>query len=74
MAGLSLVKDAATGEAFETPGTGATVMAHMRDEGGVIPRIINDELLLAPPLVINAEEVEIIVGAAAAAVEAVTGS
>jgi adenosylmethionine-8-amino-7-oxononanoate aminotransferase len=74
MAGLSLVKDTATGESFETPGTGAKVMAHMRDQGGVIPRIINDELLMAPPLVINAEEVEIMVGAAAAAVEAVTGS
>ena len=74
MAGLSLVQNAGSGAAFAEPGTGARVMAHMRDEGGVIPRIINDELLLAPPLVINAEEVDIVVDAAAAAVTAVTGA
>ena len=39
----------------------------------MIPRIINDELLMAPPLVINAEEIGIMVDAAAAAVKAVTG-
>jgi len=74
MAGLSLVQDAENGTAFEAPGTGAAVMAHMRDEGRVIPRIINDELLMAPPLVINAEEVDIMIGAAREAVRAVTGA
>lgn len=74
IAGLSLVAEAESGRPFEAPGTGARVMAHMRDEGGVIPRIINDELLIAPPLVINSEEIDELVGAAAAAVRAVTGS
>ncbi len=73
IAGLSLVQDAESGTLFAESGTGAKVMAHMRDEGGVIPRIINDELLMAPPLVINAEELDIMVDAAAAAVTAVTG-
>lgn len=74
MCGLSLVQDAENGTPFEAPGTGAQVMGHMRDEGGVIPRIINDELLMAPPLVINADEVDIMIGAAREAVRAVTGA
>jgi len=75
MAGISLVKDAGTGEAYDVAeGHGAKVMAHMRDEGSVIPRIINDELLMAPPLVVKAEEIDQIVGAAEAAVRAVTGN
>jgi putrescine aminotransferase len=74
MAGLSLVQDAEAGAPFDTPGTGAKVMAHMRDEGGVIPRIINDELLMAPPLVVNAEEVGIMVDATREAVRSVTGA
>ena len=49
-------------------------MAHMRNEGGVIPRIINDELLMAPPLVVNSEEVDIMIDAAREAVRAVTGA
>jgi L-2,4-diaminobutyrate transaminase len=74
MAGISIVKDSGTGEAYEvTEGHGAKIMAHMRDEGSVIPRIINDELLIAPPLVVNADEIDQIVGAVEAAVRAVTG-
>ena len=73
MCGLSLVQDAEQGTAFAEPGTGTRVMAHMRDEGQVIPRIINDELLMAPPLVINADEVDFMVHAAREAVKAVTG-
>jgi adenosylmethionine-8-amino-7-oxononanoate aminotransferase len=74
IAGLSLVQDAEARTAFEAPGTGAQVMAHMRNEGGVIPRIINDELLMAPPLVVNSEEVDIMIDAAREAVRAVTGA
>lgn len=73
MCGLSLVQDAENGTPFAEPGTGAKVMAHMRDEGHVIPRIINDELLMAPPLVINADEVDFMVHAAREAVREVTG-
>lgn len=74
MCGLSLVQDAENGTAFAEPGTGAAVMAHMRDEGHVIPRIINDELLMAPPLVINADEVDFMIHAAREAVRSVTGA
>ncbi len=74
IAGLSLVQNAESNEPFAEPGTGAKVMAHMRDDGGVIPRIINDELLMAPPLVINEAEVDTMVDAAASAIKKVTES
>jgi adenosylmethionine-8-amino-7-oxononanoate aminotransferase len=44
----------------------------MREEGGVITRFVGDQIVLAPPLVINADEIDLIVGAVEAAVAAVT--
>ena len=69
MTGFSIVKDSATGEPYDvSEGYGKRVLAHMRDEGNVLPRNINDEILLAPPLVINAEEIDQIVSAATNAI------
>ena len=69
MTGFSIVKDSATGEPYDvSEGHGKRVLAHMRDEGNVLPRNINDEILLAPPLVINAEEIDQIVSAATNAI------
>ena len=73
MAGLSLVRDASTGGRYEaSEGVGGRVARHLREEGSVITRFVGDEIVLAPPLVINAEEVDQIVAALAAAVRAVT--
>ena len=46
---------------------------HMREQGGVITRIVGDNVLFAPPLIIDASEVDLIVEAAARAVRDVTG-
>ncbi|MDO9444200.1 MAG: aspartate aminotransferase family protein, partial [Dehalococcoidia bacterium] len=74
MAGLSLVKDAATGEAFDPAATTALrVQRHMREEGGVITRVVGDHVVFAPPLVVNASEIGQIVDATRAAVRSVTG-
>lgn len=75
IAGLTLVRDAASGAAYEPgEGIGGRVAAHMRERGGVITRFVGDQIVLAPPLVISDEEVDQIVAAVADAVEAVTGS
>ncbi|MDP2327367.1 MAG: aspartate aminotransferase family protein [Dehalococcoidia bacterium] len=74
MAGLSLVKDTATGEAFDPAATTALrVQRHMREEGGVITRVVGDHVVFAPPLVVNASEVGQIVDATRAALRSVTG-
>ena len=73
MAGLSVVRDASSGEAYEpSGGKGGAVGRHMREEGGVITRFVGDQIVLAPPLVIGAEEVDQVVDALASAVRAVT--
>ena len=73
MAGLSLVRDAASGERYEaSAGIGGKVARYMREEGGVITRFVADEIVFAPPLVVSEEEVDQIVGAVDAAVRAVT--
>lgn len=73
IAGLTLVEDAEAGRAYEAAaGVGRRVAAHMREQGGVITRFVGDQIVLAPPLVVNAEEVDAVVGAAEAAVRAVT--
>ncbi|MCK9485123.1 MAG: aspartate aminotransferase family protein [Dehalococcoidia bacterium] len=73
MAGFSVVQDASTGRAYEAArGVGVAVQKHMREESGVITRIVGDSVLFAPPLVIDASEVDQIVDAAAKAVRAVT--
>jgi adenosylmethionine-8-amino-7-oxononanoate aminotransferase len=73
IAGLSLVQDASSGAAYDAAaGIGRQVARHMREEGGVITRFVGDQIVLAPPLIVNAEEVDTIVGAVEAAVRAVT--
>ena len=74
MAGLTLVRDAETATPFEpSEGVGGRVARHLREEGGVITRFVGDHIVMAPPLVVNAEEVDIMVGALDQAVRAVTG-
>ena len=73
MAGLSLVRDRASGERFDPgEGTGGRVARHMREEGSVITRFVVDEIVFAPPLVVQPEEIDQIVDAISAAVRAVT--
>src|SRR5690606_17900133 len=53
MAGFSLVEDASTGAPFEAlRGMGVQVQKHMREQGGVITRIVGDNVLFAPPLIV----------------------
>ena len=74
IAGLTLVRDAESGEAYDAAeGIGGKVARHMREEGSVITRFVGDQIVLAPPLVVNGDEVDQIVGAVEAAVAAVTG-
>ena len=74
IAGLSLVRDAESGETYETSeGSGGKVARHMREQGGVITRFVGDQIVVAPPLVVNAGEVDQIVDALESAVRAVTG-
>jgi adenosylmethionine-8-amino-7-oxononanoate aminotransferase len=74
IAGFTLVDDASTGRAYEASrGMGLAVQKHMREEGGVITRIVGDNVLFAPPLVVDSSEVDLIVEAASKAVSAVTG-
>ena len=75
IAGLTLVKDARTGEAYApADGIGGKVAKHMREEGGVITRFVGDNLVFAPPLVVNAFEIDHIVEATAKAISVVTGA
>ena len=73
MAGLSLVRDAASNTPYEaSEGTGGKVARHMREQGEVITRFVGDQLVFAPPLVVHAEEVDFLVEATATAIRAVT--
>jgi len=45
----------------------------MREEGEVITRFVGDQIVLAPPLVVNSNEIDHILGALDAAIRAVTG-
>ncbi len=73
IAGLTLVKDAATGEAYAaSDGIGGRVARHLREEGGVITRFVGDNIVFAPPLIVSAAEVDQIVEATARAIAAVT--
>ncbi|MFA7250330.1 MAG: aspartate aminotransferase family protein [Dehalococcoidia bacterium] len=75
IAGMTFVKDSATGEAYPAAeGIGGKVARHMREEGGVITRFVGDNLVFAPPLVVSASEVDAIIEATARAVSAVAGA
>jgi len=74
IAGLTLVRDAESGEAYDTAeGIGGKVARHMREEDSVITRFVGDQIVLAPPLMVNDDEVDQVVGAVEAAINAVTG-
>jgi adenosylmethionine-8-amino-7-oxononanoate aminotransferase len=44
----------------------------MREEGSVITRIVGDNVLFAPPLCVNADEIDQMLDAVKAAVDSVT--
>jgi putrescine aminotransferase len=74
IAGLSLVADAEKSAAYApADGIGRQVATHMREQGQVITRFVGDQIVLAPPLVVNAAEIDQIIGALDTAVRAVTG-
>ena len=67
------MQDAGAGTAYDpAAGIGREVARHMREQGGVITRFVGDQIVLAPPLIVNAQEVDTIVGAVEAAVRATT--
>jgi adenosylmethionine-8-amino-7-oxononanoate aminotransferase len=73
IAGLSLVRNAESGARYEPgEGVGGRVAKHLREEGGVITRFVGDEIVLAPPLIVNASEIDQIAEALVAAVKAIT--
>ena len=73
MAGLSLMRDAASNTPYEaSAGTGGTVARHMREQGEVITRFVGDQLVFAPPLVATPDEIDFLVDATATAIRAVT--
>ena len=75
IAGFSLVSEAASATPYEpSQGVGGKVALHLREEGGVITRFVGDQIVLAPPLIVSAEEIDIILAAVTAAVNAATGS
>ncbi len=68
------MRDAESGARFDAAdGIGGRVARHMREEGSVITRFVGDEVVLAPPLMVSAEEVDQVVAAVDAAVRATTG-
>ncbi|MDA0365048.1 MAG: aspartate aminotransferase family protein [Chloroflexi bacterium] len=74
MAGFTLVRDAERGTPYEpSEATGGKVARHMREEGGVITRFVGDHIVMAPPLVVNGDEIDIMLGAVDSAVRAVAG-
>ena len=74
IAGLSLVRSREGSERFDAgEAVGGRVARHMREEGSVITRFVGDEIVLAPPLVVNPGEVDHLVGAVEAAVRATLG-
>ncbi len=71
----SLMRDAASNTPYEASETMAIkVQRHMREQGELITRVVGDNVLFAPPLCINAAEVDQMVASATAAVKAVTGA
>jgi len=75
IAGLTLVRDAASGEPYEaSEGMGGKVAKHMREQCELITRFVGDHLVIAPPLIVNESEIDHILGAFETAVNAVTGS
>ena len=74
IAGLTLVRDAASGEPYEaSEGMGGRVAKHMREQCELITRFVGDHLVIAPPLIVNESEIDHILGAFETAVNAVTG-
>jgi 4-aminobutyrate--pyruvate transaminase len=73
IAGLTLAQDASLNQPYEaSAGIGRQVATYLREQQGVITRFVGDQLVFAPPLVINAEQVDLIVEAVEASVRAVT--
>lgn len=62
IAGFSLVQDADTNTAFDPSlGIGAKFAKHLREECGVITRFVGDQIVLAPPLITNKEEIDFLI-------------
>ena len=75
IAGFTLMRDAAAGTPYDASETMAIkVQRHMREQGALITRVVADNVLFAPPLGINAGEVDQMVASATDAVRAVTGT
>ena len=75
IAGFTLMRDAPGKTPYDASETMAIkVQRHMREQGALITRVVGDNVLFAPPLCVNAAEVDQMVVSATAAVNAVTGS
>ena len=73
IAGLSAVEDSDSNTPYEpSAGIGFAIQKHLREEGQVITRIVGDNLLFAPPLCVNSDEIDQILSATKSAIDAVT--
>jgi adenosylmethionine-8-amino-7-oxononanoate aminotransferase len=73
IAGLTLVRDAATNEAYDaTEAVGGRVARHLREHGEVITRFVGDQLVFAPPLSSTEDDIDFLIAATATAIKAIT--
>ena len=73
ISGLSAVEDSDSNTPYEpSAGIGFAIQKHLREEGQVITRIVGDNLLFAPPLCVNGDEIDQILSATKSAIDAVT--
>ena len=62
IAGFSLVQDAGTNTAFDPSlAIGGKFAKYLREECGVITRFVGDQIVLAPPLITNKEEIDFLI-------------
>jgi adenosylmethionine-8-amino-7-oxononanoate aminotransferase len=73
IAGLTLVRDAANGQAYDaSEAVGGRVARHLREQGEVITRFVGDNLVFAPPLSSTEADIDFLIDATRTAVRAVT--
>ena len=73
IAGFSAVSERDPDQGYDAGNAiGVKIQTHMREEGSVITRIVGDNVLFAPPLCVNQDEIDQMLDAVKAAVDSVT--
>lgn len=73
LAAVELVTNKQTKTALEQVGQLGAMVAEKMREHGVITRPTDDAILLSPPMIINAEEIDMIIDALGTALDEVLG-